>query len=117
MCLALVTRICKPIIKEERYAWKVFSTWQNDLNLEYQTIQGSSTVKRGVWLKAEKPEVTLFAEDEAYPYGFHCFTTREAARHWRIGGAVVRVRVRRIKAFGKQAGHTALIAGEMFVPR
>ena len=114
MCLSTVTEVVKKPTNKEVWAWKVFVRLRNPRRLDFSWRFGE--VVQDAWMKA----AGQWNDEPYYRLGFHCFTTRAGALRYRDvkdGEVTVRVRVRRVVAYGIQNHDDAIVAREMFIPR
>lgn len=122
MCLSVVDQIHEPALPEERWAWKAFSREPGGPLLFWVRYHRESRkVRRGCWLRAYWPygNTGLFDDrGRVYPPGFHALLTRREARLMAYAreDVVLKVKIRKICAEGKQGVLHTIIAQEMFVP-
>lgn len=71
-----------------------------------------TSVKRGVWVKADNVGEFIY---RGYPAGFHGHVRKEDAKEW-LHDVVLRVRYRGGHTQGIQDGAKVIVADEIFIP-
>jgi hypothetical protein len=114
MCLQLVSeRVERPKIDVE-VVYKVFSVVDNKLVTDQKRVP----VVLDEWQKADTKKVLPTGTAERYRSGFHGWVTNDGAKNWAsYRDVIVPVYFRKVRTRGKQIGHDAIVADEMFVPK
>lgn len=116
MCLSRVTkRIKRPTNRIVR-GFKVFDLLDGELHFEFASLNDSSRVPTGKWLRCGERRFK-----HSYAPGFHFFFTREDVEKW--GGVAYAVKVRKVHTIGEQKAFSGSgrlkigVATELYVPR
>ncbi len=114
MCLDTVDK--KPTVTEGE-GWKVFSLCGDKYETILMRFRGKPH-SDATWLSASGMGFIHNTLDEKYRKGFHLFRTRAGARHFfcaHSNECVLRVSFRQVTATGKQWGHDAIVAREIYI--
>jgi hypothetical protein len=118
VCLHRIHTIHEPPLSVV-WAWKVFNTTGGLLFGRY--FNKGVAYKRGRWYQAIKKNTSRFSATAGpnYVIGFHAYRSQSRARRHgqiRMGGAVVKVKLRGVRITGSQNGSTVYVADEMLIP-